>query len=134
MDGRVQIGLSVLGRVLREHFLGPDFQDSNGALAELFRSRPDRPRDVKFPEWDGEQRHVFVLGADSMREEVAAMVSGAMEYWSCRAAGEVAAGAGRNVASRTYEDGTVHHSDKSHSMLLLVVCPPLSYLGLGLAC
>ena len=86
VDGRVQLDLSVLGTVLGRH----GSRLSRGALAELFRWHDDRRPEIHRPYW-GEQRHyVFILRGDpDLRQELAELISSALQYWSIKVAGEL---------------------------------------------
>ena len=83
VDGRVQLDLSVLGTVLGRH----GSRLSRGALAELFRWHDDRRPEIHRPYW-GEQRHyVFILRGDpDLRQELAELISSALQYWSAKIA------------------------------------------------
>ena len=85
--GHVEVDLSVFSQIIKECMPDTAIPDSNSDLAELFRRRPDHAFPIQYPRWEDEQRHyIFVLGSDIPRNELAALVSGAFEYWNTRAA------------------------------------------------
>ena len=84
--GQIQIDLDRLGEALQHSdLLGPFISQKSttvASLQRLFRQHTGRDRNASRPVWDDGLRHsCFLLGTDTLEEELGSMVSAAIEAW-----------------------------------------------------
>ena len=81
--GHIQVDILALGFALRHaNLLGPKFTFNVFSLQSLFRAHADRIRVVSHASWeDGVQHRSFLLGSDTLENELRNMITSAMEAW-----------------------------------------------------
>ena len=81
--GQIQVDILALGSALQHaDLLGPTFTFSVLSLQSLFRPHADRVRVVSHPFWeDGVQHSSFLLGSDTLEDELHNMITSAIQAW-----------------------------------------------------
>lgn len=79
----IQVDILALGSALQHaDLLGPTFTFSVLSLQSLFRPHADRVRVVSHPFWeDGVQHSSFLLGSDTLEDELHNMITSAIQAW-----------------------------------------------------